>query len=87
MFNWISNAIKGIFREETLSERSLRILPGSFYGAVAATVYSLTLTTINVLTYPGLNLAVDWGKAIAYWLGFGLALAFAGVIVGWFTET
>jgi len=87
MFKRFIDGLRTSFQGETLSERWARILPGIVYGAIAATVYALTLTTINAVTYPGLHLAIDWGRVIAYWLEFGLALAFAGAIVGWFTET
>ncbi len=87
MFKRISNSIKTSFQGETLAERSGRILPGALYGAIAATAYSITLTTINVISYPGLNLAIDWSRVLTYWIGFGLALALAGAIAGWFTES
>ena len=73
-------------QEETTAERSARMLPGALYGAFAATIYILTLFTLNVITIPGLHLAIDWANLLTYWIGFSLGLAVCGAIVGWFTE-
>jgi hypothetical protein len=86
MFQRIKKVFQYSLQEETIAERSARMFPGAFYGAFAATVYILTLFTINVLTIPGQHLAIDWVHLLSYWLGFGLSLALAGAIAGWFTE-
>jgi hypothetical protein len=87
MFARLGNAINKFFREETLAERSKRMLPGAIYCAVAVTVYLLVSALINVIVYPGLHLGVDWLSLLARWLEYGLALALAGSIIAWFTET
>jgi hypothetical protein len=86
MFQKIKDRIRYYLQEETTAERSTRMLPGSLFGVFAATVYILSLHTINVLTIPGLHLAIDWVHLLTYWIGFSLGLALSGVIVGWFTE-
>jgi hypothetical protein len=86
MFQRVKNVFQHSLQEETIAERLARIVPGALYGAFAATVYILTLLTINVLTIPGQHLAIDMVHLFTYWLGFGLSLAFAGAITGWFTE-
>jgi hypothetical protein len=86
MFKRIADAIIKTFRQETLKERSLRMLPGAIYGAITATVFVLVSSVINVLFFPDLHLAVDWIGLLIRWLEFGMALAIAGAIVGWFTE-
>ena len=86
MFERIRKGILYSLQEETIAERKARMLPGAIYGVFAATVYILTLSTVNVLTIPGLHLAIDWEHLLTYWVGFGLGLALSGVIVGWFTE-
>jgi hypothetical protein len=47
----------------------------------------IDLSSIDVITYPGLHLAIDWGRVIVSCLGFDLALGLAGAILGWFMET
>lgn len=86
MFQKIKESIQYSLREETTAQRMARMLPGALYGALVATVYILALSTVNVLTVPGLHLAVDWTRLLTYWIGYGIGLALAGVIVGWFTE-
>lgn len=86
MFEKIKEKIRYSLQEETTAERSARMLPGALYGAFAATVYILILFTLNAITIPGLHLAIDWTHLLTYWIGFGLGLALAGAIVGWFTE-
>lgn len=86
MFQRIKEKIQYEFQEETITERSVRMVPGALFGAFIATIYTLTLHMINPLTIPGLNLGMDWGNFIIYWIGFSLGLAASGAIVGWFTE-
>jgi hypothetical protein len=86
MFQKIRNRIQYSLQEETPAERSARMLPGALYGVFVATVYILSLFTINVLTIPGMHLAIDWAHLFIYWIGFSLGLALSGAIVGWFTE-
>ena len=87
MIKWIRNIITKALEEESLSARSERMLPGALYGVLAASAYILTSSLINVITYPGLHLAVDWPRLLSIWAGYSLALAAAGAIVGWFSES
>lgn len=86
MFKRITDAIVKTFRQETLQERSKRMLPGAMYGAIATTVYVLVSSVINVIFFPDLHLAVNWIAVLIQWIEFGIGLALAGAIVGWFTE-
>ena len=87
MINWIRNIFSKAVEEESLSARSERMLPGALYGLLAASAYILTSSLINVITYPGLHLGVDWPRLLSTWAGYSLALAVAGAIVGWFSES
>ncbi len=87
MFKSLANAFRKMSEQETLRERSARMIPGAVYGFIAASAYTLTLSLINIISFPGLHLAMDWVRILTYWLGYGLALALAGLIVGWFTES
>ena len=86
MFKRIADAIIKSYRQETLAERSERIGPGAMYSAIAAIVYVLVSSVINVLFFPGLHLAVDWISLLTNLIEFVIALSLAGAIVGWFTE-
>jgi hypothetical protein len=86
MFQKMKDRIHYSLQEETTAERSTRMLPGALYGVFAATIYILTLFTLNAITIPGLHIAIDWVHLLTYWIGFSLGLAICGAIVGWFTE-
>jgi len=86
MFKQIAEAILKTFRQETLAERGKRMAPGAMYAAIAATVFVLVSSIINIFFFPDLHLAVDWISLLTQWIEFGFALALAGAIVGWFTE-
>jgi hypothetical protein len=86
MYQRIRKRILYSLQEETVVERSARIIPGALFGVFAASVYILTLFLINVVTIPGLHLSIDWANLLTYWIGFGLGLGLSGAIVGWFTE-
>ena len=86
MFRRIANPILVFFREESLHERSERMLPAAVMGALAGTAYVLTLSTINMLSLPTLQLSLDWGRMLGNMVIYDLALALVGAIAGWFTE-
>jgi hypothetical protein len=86
MFKKISAAIQYSIREEDMRDRSARMLLGALYGALIACAYILALSTVNVISFPGYHLAVDWVKLVANLAAFGIGLGLGGVIVGWFTE-
>ncbi len=62
------------------------MLVGAIYCALAATVYILVSSVINVIVYPDVHLGINWTGLIISWLEVGLVLALAGAIIGWFTE-
>lgn len=84
--NSVFESLKKNFQEETLPERSARMFPAAGYGALVATVYILTLSFINVYTFPNLPLGMDWVRVLEMWLGFSSAFAFLGASAAWFTE-
>ncbi|MBI5932732.1 MAG: hypothetical protein HY867_03405 [Chloroflexi bacterium] len=86
MFSKIIATIKTIFEEETLAHRSQRMIPAALYGALIASLYSLTLAFVNVYTFPSLPLGMDWGRTLTMWLGFGVAAALFGALAAWFTD-
>jgi MFS family permease len=86
MITQIKTGILKYFQQETLAERIHRMLAGAIYCEIAATVYILVSSVINVIFFPGLHLAVYWIGLLTTWIEVGIALALAGAIVGWFTE-
>jgi hypothetical protein len=78
--------LKKFFQQESLSRRSERMVPAAAYGALVATIYTLTLSLVNVYTFPKLPLGVDWVRLLGVWIGLSAAFALCGVIAGWFTE-
>ena len=85
MFSKIIASIKTIFEEETLAHRSQRMIPAAIYGALIASIYSVTLAFVNVYTFPKLPLGMDWERTLTMWLGFGVAAALFGALAAWFT--
>ena len=86
MFTRLKAEILKYFQQETLADRSKRMAAGAVYCALAATIYILVSSVINVIFYPDLHLAVNWAGLFVSWIEVGLILALAGAIVGWFTE-
>lgn len=82
MNNPLSNALK----QESLSERSKRMLPAAAYGMLAAWAYTLAFHFVNVYSFPNLPLGLDWARLLGMGLSFGTAFGLAGAIAGWFTE-
>lgn len=86
MFIKIIASIKAVFNEETFAHRRQRMIPAAIYGALVASLYSLTVAFVNVYTFPGLPLGMDWGRTLAMWLGFGASAALFGALAAWFTD-
>jgi len=86
MFRRIANSMLVFFREETLAERGERMLPAAVIGALAGTAYVITLSTINIISLPALQLSPDWNRLLTNLVAYDLALALAGAIAGWFTD-
>lgn len=78
--------LKMILQQETLAQRSQRMIPAAIYGASIGTVYTVTLSLINVFTFPELPIGMDWEKLLGLWLGYSLAFALFGAVAAWFTE-
>jgi len=86
MFKRIAGTIIKSYRQETLAERGMRMVPGALYGVIATTVFVWVSSFINVIFFPDLHLGVDWISLLSRLVEFCLAMALAGAIVGWFTE-
>src|SRR3990172_2374431 len=78
--------LKKFYQEETLAERSQRMIPAAIYGALIGAVYVLTLSVVNVWTLPNLPLGVDWARLLGMWIGFSVAFALFGAVAAWYTE-
>lgn len=78
--------LKRIYQQETLAERRQRMIPAAAFGVLIATAYVLTFFLINVYTFPGLPLGLDWARLLVMWIGFSAALALFGALAAWFTE-
>jgi hypothetical protein len=78
--------IKRIFREETWEQRGQRLIPAAIYAAIVATIYTWTLTLVNVYSFPNLPLSVDWAQLLKTWTGLSVAAALFGALAAWFTE-
>ncbi len=86
MFKNTLENIKRNLQEETPAERGKRILPAAIYGALVASTYILTLSFINVYTFPNLPLSMDWARMLGMWVGFSVAFTLFGAVAAWFTE-
>lgn len=86
MLDSLKNSLEETLRQETLPERGERMLPAALYGALAAVSFVLTLTLVNVYTFLGLPLAVDWLPVLGQAVVYGLVFAIIGIIAGWFTN-
>lgn len=75
-----------IFQQETLAERSQRMIPAAIFGALVATLYVWTFFFVNVYTFPNLPLGIDWARLLVMWIGLGVVLALFGAVAAWFTE-
>ena len=78
--------LKKFYQQESWFKRSERMLPAAIYGALVATIYTLTFSFVNVYTFPDLPLGLDWVRMLGMWVGFSALFALCGVIAGWFTE-
>jgi hypothetical protein len=87
MFKGIAKGFNRYYQQETWLERSKRMLPGAVYSATAVIIFLIVTSLINVIIFKDLHLAVDWIGLLHRCLEFGLIMAAAGAIVGWFTET
>ena len=81
------DGIKKSFQNETLSERSFRMMPAILCSVLIASIYTWVYFLINVYTFPNLPLGMDWPRLLGMWLGFSAGLAALGAIATWFTET
>jgi len=86
MFKQVARSVSIYLKQETAADRWERMLAGAISGFIAASAYALTISTINVITLPGMHLGVDWSRLLFFWVGLGLVLVSEGIFVGWFTE-
>jgi hypothetical protein len=78
--------IKRIYQEETIEQRSQRMIPAAMYALLVATLYVLAFTLVNTYTFPNLPLGIDWIQVLKMWIGLVIALAVFAAIATWFTE-
>lgn len=78
--------IRRVYQEETWQQRSQRMIPAAVYAALVATIYTWTLTLVNVFSFPNLPLGIDWLQFLKSWIGLSIAAAAFGAIAAWFTE-
>ncbi len=86
MFKNTLESLGRIYQQEPPAERMQRMLPAAVSGALVATAYTLTFFFVNVYTFPGLPLAIDWPRLLGMWIALSVALALFGAIAAWFTE-
>jgi hypothetical protein len=86
MFSKIKNSIQTSYHMESLSSRFERIKLGVVFGMLAAFMYTLAASTINIISFPALQLGMDWISVLSTWFGVSIALAVAGAIAAWPTE-
>src|SRR5574339_1193830 len=86
MFEKIADNLKRTYDQESLAERSQRMIPGAVFGALIATAYVSTFFLVNVYTFPNLPLGLDWTRMLVMWIQFAPAFALFGAIATWFTE-
>jgi len=78
--------LKKSFQDETLPERSLRMIPAVLCSVLIVSIYTWTFFLINIYTFPNLPLGMDWPRLFGMWFGFSAGLATLGAIATWFTE-
>jgi hypothetical protein len=86
MFQRIREYLAREFDQESPQSRMQRVKYGIIMGFLGSLVYALSSAFINVISYPGLHLAVNWINILTTWIVVCLALILAGFIVGWPTE-
>ncbi len=74
------------FDEESPQSRLQRVKIGIVIGLIGGIMYALVAATVNVVSYPGLHLVVNWPNTLLTWAVVSLALVAASFIVGWPTE-
>lgn len=78
---------KTLAHEETPAERRQRMLPGIMYGLMIASSYAIVSGVVNLLSFPGLPIGVDWRTLLITWLFFAIWLGAGGGFINWFTQT
>jgi len=86
MRNRLFDSLNQIIQQESFSERRERMLPSAGYGALLAIAYTVAFSLINVISFPGLPLGLDWLRMLGMLVGFGVIFALSGAIAAWFTE-
>jgi hypothetical protein len=86
MLERILDNLKRNYQQETLAERSQRMIPAAVFGALIATAYVFTFHLVNVYSFPNLPLGMDWGRLLLMWIQFAVAFALFAAIAGCFTE-
>jgi hypothetical protein len=86
MFEKIVDNVKRNYQQETLAERSRRMLPAAAFGALVATAYIWMFFLVNVYTFPNLPLSLDWARLFTMWILYAGGFALFGAIAAWFTE-
>jgi hypothetical protein len=79
-------SIRLYLRQEPGPDRWQRMWICALVGILAATIFTGTMSTINLITLPRQHLGMDWHRLWFYWGGFSIVAGLEGLFVGWFTE-
>lgn len=80
------NTLRRIYQEETLAQRSQRMIPAAVYALLVATLYALTFSLVNTYTFSKLPLGFDWLQFLKMWTGMAVIFALFAALATWFTE-
>lgn len=80
------SSLRLYLRQEPGRVRWQRMWICALIGVTAATIFSWTMSTINLVTLPHQHLGMNWPRLWFYWGGLCMLAGIEGFFVGWFTE-
>ncbi|PWB53095.1 MAG: hypothetical protein C3F13_10790 [Anaerolineales bacterium] len=86
MTSKLIQSIRLYIRQETSHVRWQRMWICALTGILAASIFTWTMSTINLITLPSQRLGMDWPRLWFYWGGLSIIAGMEGLFVGWFTE-